>query len=174
MSKVKENTDRPWGVNIPLMRPDAEDIIKIGLDAGVKIFSTSAGNPMKAAPLIKRDNAIMIQVVPSVKGARKAQEAGCDIVVCEGYEAGGHNGMDETGTISLTPTSAAPKNLAHLTTDRPMMPAPTTNTLAPVAGCATRQAFNPTAIGSMVAASISVTSSGNLIAISAMQVEYCA
>jgi enoyl-[acyl-carrier protein] reductase II len=86
-----------------MMRPDFEDICKIGLEEGARIFSTSAGNPMKAAPLLKRDDTIIIHVVPSVKGAKKAQEAGFDAIVCEGYEAGGHNGLDETTTIALVP-----------------------------------------------------------------------
>jgi len=100
---VRENTERPWGVNIPMMRPDFEDICRIALEEGARIFTTSAGNPMKAAPLLKRDDTIIIHVVPSVKGAKKAQEAGFDAIVCEGYEAGGHNGMDETCTIALVP-----------------------------------------------------------------------
>jgi enoyl-[acyl-carrier protein] reductase II len=104
--KTKENTDRPWGINIPMMRPDFEDICKIGLEEDVKIFSTSAGNPMKGPPLLKRDDTIIIHVVPSVKGAKKAQEAGFDAIVCEGYAAGGHNGMDETTTIALVPQVA--------------------------------------------------------------------
>ena len=98
-----ENTDKPWGINVPMMRPDFEDICKIGLEEGARIFTTSAGNPMKASPLLKRDDTIIIHVVPSVKGAKKTQEAGFDAIVCEGYEAGGHNGMDETTTIALVP-----------------------------------------------------------------------
>ena len=101
-----ENTDKPWGINIPMMRPDFEDICKIGLEEGARIFSTSAGNPMKAAPLLKRDDTLIIHVVPSIKGAKKAQEGGFDAIVCEGYEAGGHNGMDETTTIALVPQVA--------------------------------------------------------------------
>jgi enoyl-[acyl-carrier protein] reductase II len=100
---VRENTKQPWGINIPMMRPDFEDICKIGFEEGARIFSTSAGNPMKAAPLLKRDDTIIIHVVPSVKGAKKAREAGFDAVVCEGYEAGGHNGLDETTTVALVP-----------------------------------------------------------------------
>ena len=100
---MRENTDKPWGINIPMMRPDFEDICKIGLEEGARIFSTSAGNPMKAAPLLKRDDTIIMHVVPSIKGAKKTQDAGFDAVVCEGYEAGGHNGMDETTTIALVP-----------------------------------------------------------------------
>lgn len=106
LGKIKENTDKPWGVNIPMMRPDFEDICKIALEEGARIFSTSAGNPMKAAPLLKRDDTLIIHVVPSIKGAKKAQDAGFDAIVCEGYEAGGHNGMDETTTITLAPQVA--------------------------------------------------------------------
>lgn len=101
--KAGENTDKPWGVNIPMMRPDFEEICRIVLEEGARIFSTSAGNPMKAAPLLKRDDTIILHVVPSIKGAKKAQDAGFDAIVCEGYEAGGHNGMDETCTIALVP-----------------------------------------------------------------------
>lgn len=103
LKNMHENTDKPWGINIPMMRPDFEDICKIGLEEGVRIFSTSAGNPMKAAPLLKRDDTLIIHVVPSIKGAKKVQDAGFDAIVCEGYEAGGHNGMDETTTIALVP-----------------------------------------------------------------------
>ena len=103
LKNMRENTDKPWGINVPMMRPDFEDICKIGLEEGARIFTTSAGNPMKAAPLLKRDDTIIIHVVPSVKGAKKTQEAGFDAIVCEGYEAGGHNGMDETTTIALVP-----------------------------------------------------------------------
>ncbi len=106
LGKIKANTDKPWGVNIPMMRPDFEDICKICLKEGARIFSTSAGNPMKAAPLLKRDDTLIIHVVPSVKGAKKARDAGFDAIVCEGYEAGGHNGMDETTTIALAPQVA--------------------------------------------------------------------
>jgi enoyl-[acyl-carrier protein] reductase II len=103
LKKVRESTAKPWGLNIPMMRPDFEDICRIGLEEGARIFSTSAGNPMKAAPLLKRDDTIIIHVVPSVKGARKAQEAGFDAIVCEGYEAGGHDGLDEIAIITLVP-----------------------------------------------------------------------
>ncbi len=106
MKKMLENTDKPWAVNIPMMRPDFEKICKIALEGGARIFSTSAGNPMKAAPLIKRDDTIIMHVVPSIKGAKKVLDAGYDAIVCEGYEAGGHNGMDETTTIALVPQVA--------------------------------------------------------------------
>ncbi len=103
IQKIQENTDKPWGVNFPMTRPNMEDVFKLCLDEGVKIFVTSAGNPMKSAPLLKRDDTRLLHVVPSVKGAKKVQEAGYDAVVCEGYEAGGHNGLDETTTFVLTP-----------------------------------------------------------------------
>lgn len=101
--KVRENTDKPWGLNIPMMRPDFEDIVKIGIEEGARIFTTSAGNPAKAAPLLKRDDTTIIHVVPSVRGATKAQDSGFDAIVCEGYEAGGHDGLDEICTIALVP-----------------------------------------------------------------------
>ncbi len=100
---VREHTDKPWGLNIPMMRPDFEEICKIGLEEGARIFTTSAGNPAKAAPLLKRDNTIIIHVVPNVKGALKAQQSGFDAIVCEGYEAGGHDGLDEICSIALIP-----------------------------------------------------------------------
>ena len=106
LKNMRDNTDKPWGINIPMMRPDFEDICKIGLEEGTRIFSTSAGNPMKVPPLLKRDDTLIIHVVPSIKGAKKARDAGFDAIVCEGYEAGGHNGMDETTTVALVPQVA--------------------------------------------------------------------
>ncbi len=103
ISKMKENTDKPWGLNAPILRPDGEEIVRIALEQGVKNFITSAGSPKALAPLIRRDDTTILHVVPSVKAAKKAQEYGYDAVVCEGYEAGGHNGMDELGSISLVP-----------------------------------------------------------------------
>jgi len=103
IGKIKENTDKPWAVNFPMTRPNMEAVFNMCLEEGVKVFVTSAGNPMKSAPLLKRDDTTVIHVVPSVKGAKKVQEAGYDAVVCEGYEAGGHNGMDETTTMALVP-----------------------------------------------------------------------
>ena len=101
--KIKENTDKPWAVNFPMTRPNMEAVFDMCLEEGVKIFVTSAGNPMKAYPLLKRDDTILMHVVPSVKGAKKVQDAGYDALVCEGYEAGGHNGFDETTTMALVP-----------------------------------------------------------------------
>ena len=101
--KIQENTDKPWAVNFPMTRPNMEAVFETCLEEGVKIFVTSAGNPMKAYPLIQRDDTTLLHVVPSVKGARKVQDAGYDALVCEGYEAGGHNGLDETTTMALVP-----------------------------------------------------------------------
>ncbi|GAB4342406.1 MAG: nitronate monooxygenase [Candidatus Abyssubacteria bacterium] len=103
LRNVREATQKPWGFNIPMLRPDFEDVCKIALEEGARIFTTSAGNPAKSAPLLKRDDTTIIHVVPSVKGARKAQESGYDAIVCEGYEAGGHDGMDEICSMTLIP-----------------------------------------------------------------------
>lgn len=103
IQKCKRATDKPFGVNIPLFYPDLEKIVKIIIDEGVKIVFTSAGNPKL---LTKRfqDNGIKVaQVVSSVKFALKSQDAGVDAVVAEGFEAGGHNGREETTTFTLIP-----------------------------------------------------------------------
>jgi len=103
IQKCKHATDKPFGVNIPLFYPDLEKIVKIIIDEGVKIVFTSAGNPKL---LTKRfqDNGIKVaHVVSSVKFALKSQEAGVDAVVAEGFEAGGHNGREETTTFTLIP-----------------------------------------------------------------------
>jgi enoyl-[acyl-carrier protein] reductase II len=100
---IKKNTDKPWAVNFPMTRPNMEAVFEMCLEEGVKIFITSAGNPMKAYPLLKRDDTTLLHVVPSVKGAKKVQDSGYDALVCEGYEAGGHNGFDETTTMALVP-----------------------------------------------------------------------
>ena len=96
-------TDKPFGVNIPLQRSDAEDLINVTIEEGVKIVFSSAGNPKKFIDLLKGNNVIVVHVVPSVKFGMKAEIAGCDAVVGEGVEAGGHNGIDETTTLALIP-----------------------------------------------------------------------
>ncbi len=106
IERMRENTDKPFAINIPMLRPDAAEIGKLALDMGVGIFITSAGNPANIVPLLKRPDNILIHVVPSVKGAKKAQKEGVDAVVCEGYEAGGHNSPFETTTLALTPQVA--------------------------------------------------------------------
>jgi len=96
-------TNKPFGVNIPLLRGDVEDLVKVTVDEGVKIVFTSAGNPKKLTNMLKENSITVIHVVPSVKFGLKAEAAGCDAVVGEGVEAGGHNGRDEITTMALIP-----------------------------------------------------------------------
>ena len=99
----KKATQKPFGVNIPLLRGDADQLINVVIEEGVKIVFSSAGNPAKFIELLKKNDIIVIHVVPSVKFALKAESAGCDAIVGEGVEAGGHNGADETTTFCLIP-----------------------------------------------------------------------
>ena len=103
IKKCKKATSKPFGVNIPLLYPNVEEIIKIIIDEGVNIVFTSAGNPKIWTPLLKSHGIIVVHVVSSVKFAVKAQEAGVDAIVAEGFEAGGHNGREETTTFTLIP-----------------------------------------------------------------------
>ena len=103
IQKCKTATKRPFGVNIPLMRGDAEDLVNVAIDEGVKIVFSSAGHPGKYIKLLKQNNVKVVHVIPSVKHGLKAQEVGCDAVVGEGVEAGGHNGANETTTMVLIP-----------------------------------------------------------------------
>jgi len=96
-------TKNPFGVNIPQHRGDAEDLVKAIIEEGVKIVFTSAGHPGKFIDLLKKNNVKVVHVVPSVKYGVKAQEVGCDAVVGEGVEAGGHNGVNEITTLTLIP-----------------------------------------------------------------------
>ena len=96
-------TDKPFGVNIPQHRGDAEELVKAIIEEGVKIVFTSAGHPGKFIDLLKRNNVKVVHVVPSLKYGVKAEEVGCDAIVGEGVEAGGHNGINETTTFSLIP-----------------------------------------------------------------------
>jgi enoyl-[acyl-carrier protein] reductase II len=101
--KCKEATQRPFGVNVPLLYPEIETLIKIIVDEGVKIVFTSAGNPSLWTAHLKDRGITVVHVVSSVKFARKAEECGVDAVVAEGFEAGGHNGREETTTLVLVP-----------------------------------------------------------------------
>jgi enoyl-[acyl-carrier protein] reductase II len=101
--KAKAATDKPFGVNIPLLYPDVEEIMQISLEEGVKIVFTSAGNPKTWTSVLKKEGVKVVHVVSSVKFALKSQEAGVDAVVAEGFEAGGHNGREETTTMVLVP-----------------------------------------------------------------------
>ncbi|MCS7053388.1 MAG: nitronate monooxygenase [Ignavibacterium sp.] len=101
--KCKNATTKPFGVNIPLLRGDADELVKVTIEEGVKIVFTSAGHPRKYSQVLKENGVKLIHVVPNVKFALKAQEAGCDAVVGEGVEAGGHNGADQITTMALIP-----------------------------------------------------------------------
>lgn len=101
--KCKEATDQPFAVNLPLIYPQVADHIQIILDEKVPVVITSAGNPKLYAETFKTAGCKLIHVVSSSKFAVKAQEAGCDAVVAEGFEAGGHNGREETTTLCLIP-----------------------------------------------------------------------
>ena len=103
IQKCKKATDKPFGVNIPMLYPNVEEIIQICIDEGVKIIFTSAGNPKTWTTYLKEKGIIVVHVVSSSKFALKAQEAGVDAVVAEGFEAGGHNGREETTTLTLIP-----------------------------------------------------------------------
>ena len=103
IKKCKAATDKPFGVNIPLLYPQCDDIISILLKEGVKIVFTSAGNPAKYTSLLKENGVTVVHVVANKKFALKAVEAGVDAIVAEGFEAGGHNGIEETTTMVLIP-----------------------------------------------------------------------
>jgi enoyl-[acyl-carrier protein] reductase II len=101
--KCKAATQSPFGVNVPLLYPEMEKIIQIIAEEGVKIVFTSAGNPSTWTGYLKGKGITTVHVVSSVKFARKSVEAGADAVVAEGFEAGGHNGREETTTLCLVP-----------------------------------------------------------------------
>src|SRR6478736_4529932 len=103
IQKCKAATAKPFGVNIPLMYPDIEELIKIIVEEKVPVVFTSAGNPKLWTPLLKERGITVVHVVSSSRFARKAEEAGCDAVVAEGFEAGGHNGREETTSMVLIP-----------------------------------------------------------------------
>ena len=103
IQKCKKATDNPFGVNVPMLYPDIEKIMDIILEEGVKIVFTSAGNPKTWTAFLKEKGITVVHVVSSVKFALKAEVAGVDAVVCEGFEAGGHNGREETTTFTLIP-----------------------------------------------------------------------
>ena len=103
IEKCREATDNPFGVNIPLMYPQIEELMHLVVDEGVKIVFTSAGNPKTWTPFLKEHDITVAHVVSSSKFARKCEEAGVDAIVCEGFEAGGHNGREETTTLCLVP-----------------------------------------------------------------------
>ncbi len=101
--RCKAATDRPFGVNVPLLYPDIDKHIKLIIENDVKIVFTSAGNPKSWTGVLKEHGITVVHVVSSAKFARKAEDAGCDAIVAEGFEAGGHNGREETTTMVLVP-----------------------------------------------------------------------
>jgi len=103
IQKCKKATDKPFGVNVPLLYPQTDEIIDIIINEGVKIVFTSAGNPAKYTALLKEKGIIVVHVVANKKFALKAQAAGVDAIVAEGFEAGGHNGFEETTTMVMIP-----------------------------------------------------------------------
>jgi len=103
IQKCKKATSKPFGVNVPMLYPNIEEIMKIIVEEGVKIVFTSAGNPKTWTSYLKENGIVVVHVVSSSLFALKAQDAGVDAVVVEGFEAGGHNGRDETTTLTLIP-----------------------------------------------------------------------
>ncbi len=106
IAKCRNATDRPFGVNLPLLYPDLEAHIERILAAGVPVVFTSAGNPRKYTRMLKENGRTVVHVVSSAAFAKKAEDAGVDAVVAEGFEAGGHNGREETTTLCLVPEVA--------------------------------------------------------------------
>lgn len=103
IQKCKKATDKPFGVNVPMLYPNIEEIMNILVEEDVKIVFTSAGNPKTWTSFLKEKGMTVVHVVSSSKFALKAQDAGVDAVVAEGFEAGGHNGREETTTFTLVP-----------------------------------------------------------------------
>ncbi len=101
--KCKQATKKPFGVNIPLLYPQSDELINIIEEEGVEIVFTSAGNPKKYTERLKSKGIIVAHVVANLKFAKKCEEANVDAIVAEGFEAGGHNGAEETTTMSLIP-----------------------------------------------------------------------
>lgn len=103
IDQMKAATDKPWGVNLPLMYPDIDQVVDMIVDKGVKIVFTSAGSPKKYTPRFHQAGIKVVHVVSSCKFAAKCEEAGVDAIVAEGFEAGGHNGREELTTMTLIP-----------------------------------------------------------------------
>ena len=103
IQKCKAATDKPFGVNVPLLYPQTDEHIQIIIEEGVKIVFTSAGNPKKWTQHLKDHGITVVHVIANTKFAKKCEEAGVDAIVAEGFEAGGHNGFEETTTMVLIP-----------------------------------------------------------------------
>jgi enoyl-[acyl-carrier protein] reductase II len=106
IQRCKEATSKPFGVNVPLLYPDIDQHLDIIVEEGVKIVFTSAGNPAKYTGWLKERGITVVHVIANTKFAKKCEDAGVDAVVAEGFEAGGHNGRDETTTLCLIPMVA--------------------------------------------------------------------
>jgi enoyl-[acyl-carrier protein] reductase II len=104
IQKCKEATNNPFGVNVPMLYPDIDKLMEIIVEMGVKIVFTSAGNPKTWTSHLKENGITVVHVVSSLKFALKSQDSGVDAIVAEGFEAGGHNGRDETTTMTLIPS----------------------------------------------------------------------
>jgi len=103
IQKCKKATKKPFAVNVPLLYPDIDKVMEIIVEEGVKIVFTSAGNPMTWTSFLKQNGCKVVHVIANIKFAKKAEEAGVDALVAEGFEAGGHNGREETTTLVLIP-----------------------------------------------------------------------
>lgn len=103
IQKCKKTTSKPFGVNVPLLYPDIDKHIQIIIEEGVKIVFTSAGNPKTWTSILKEKGITVVHVIANTKFAKKAEDAGVDAIVAEGFEAGGHNGREETTTLCLIP-----------------------------------------------------------------------
>ncbi len=103
IDKMKTATDKPWGVNLPLMYPELDKIVELIINKGVKIVFTSAGSPSKLTAKFHEAGIKVVHVIANSKFARKCEEAGVDAIVAEGFEAGGHNGREELTTMTLVP-----------------------------------------------------------------------
>lgn len=103
IQKMKKATDKPWGVNVPLLYPNIDELMNIIVEEEVKIVFTSAGNPAKWTGFLKEKGITVVHVIANGKFAKKCEEAGVDAIVAEGFEAGGHNGREETTTLTLIP-----------------------------------------------------------------------
>ena len=107
LRKCRTLTDRPFGVNIPLLYPHSREVLEIALEEGVRLFVTSAGSPKRGIGVLKKHDCTVLHVVARPVLARKCEDAGCDGIICEGFEAGGHNGREELTTLVLVPQCAA-------------------------------------------------------------------
>lgn len=103
IQKMKKATQKPWGVNVPLLYPEMEVVMDILVEEGVKIVFTSAGSPAKWTSFLKNHGMTVVHVIANSRFAKKCEEAGVDAIVAEGFEAGGHNGREETTTMALIP-----------------------------------------------------------------------